>query len=165
MQARTAQTSIGHAFMDETRELPVVGWRELVDLPDLNLSGIPAKIDSGARTSSLHGRVIEEIVRGDKKFVRFSVDWDGIEHVCEAVHVDIRGITSSNGDTQRRYVIKTPLKIGTTQLRAEISLADRSDMQFPMLIGRSSLRRRFLIDSGHSWLQSPQIKRVKQRKT
>ena len=74
---------------------------------------------------------------------------------CEAIHVDIRGITSSNGETQRRYVIKTPLKIGDTEFKAEISLADRSDMKFPMLIGRSDLRRRFLVDSGYSWLQTP----------
>ncbi len=134
--------------------LPVIGWRELVDLPQLGLSGIPAKIDSGARTSSLHGRVIEEIDREGEQFVRFAVDWDGTEHLCEAIHVDIRGITSSNGKTQQRYVIKTPIKIGDIEFRAEISLTDRSDMKFPMLIGRSSLRRRFLVDSGHSWLQT-----------
>lgn len=138
-----------------------VGWRELVDLPDLNLQGIPAKIDTGARTSSLHARVIEEFQRDGESFVRFAVDWNGVRHQCEAIHVDVRGITSSNGDTQRRYVIKTPLKIGDTQVRAEISLADRSDMKFPMLIGRSSLRRRFLVDSGHSWLQSPSAKKNK----
>ncbi len=134
--------------------LPVIGWRELIDLPQLGLSGIPAKIDSGARTSSLNGRVIEVIDREGEQFVRFAVDWDGTEHICEAVHVDIRGITSSNGKTQQRYVIKTPIQIGDIEFRAEISLADRSDMKFPMLIGRSSLRRRFLVDSGHSWLQT-----------
>ncbi len=132
----------------------VIGWRELVDLPQLGLARIPAKIDSGARTSSLHGRVIEEINRDTERFVRFAVDWDGTEHICEAVHVDVRGITSSNGKTQQRYVIKTPIKIGDLQFRAEISLTDRSEMKFPMLIGRSSLRRRFLVDSGHSWLQT-----------
>ena len=138
-----------------------VGWRELVSLPDLNLSGIPAKIDTGARTSSLHAEVLEEFTREDGTWVRFAVDWDGERHQCEAIHVDKRGITSSNGETQQRYVIKTPLMIGTVQFKAEISLADRSDMKFPMLIGRSALRRRFLVDSGHSWLQSPGIIRKK----
>ncbi len=142
------------------KALPIVGWRELVDLPDLGLSGIPAKIDSGARTSSLHGEVIEDFERDGERFVRFAVDWDGERHECEAVHVDIRGITSSNGETQRRYVIKTPLKIGQTRFRAEISLADRSEMKFPLLIGRSSLRRRFLVDSGYSWLQTKSVKTV-----
>ena len=143
------------------RILPVVGWRELVDLPELGLSRIPAKFDTGARTSSLHGHVIEEFARGGEKFVRFAVDWDGVRHQCEAIHVDIRGVTSSNGETQRRYVIKTPLRIGEVEFRAEISLADRSDMRFPMLVGRSSLRRRFVVDSGYSWLQSAGMEAVK----
>jgi hypothetical protein len=135
----------------------VVGWRELVSLPELGLAGIPAKIDTGARTSSLHAHVLDDFIRAGQRFVRFAVDWDGKRHFCEAVHVDVRGITSSNGDTQERFVIKTPLTIGTLTFRAEISLADRSQMQFPMLIGRTALRRRLVVDSGHSWLQSPEI--------
>lgn len=142
------------------KELPIVGWRELIHLPELGLHSVPAKIDTGARTSSLHGTVLEEFERDGEKYVRFAVDFSGqhVRQVCEAVHVDIRGITSSNGETQSRYVIKTPLKIGDVEFRAEISLADRSDMRFPMLIGRSSLRRRFVVDSGYSWLQTPEMK-------
>lgn len=135
----------------------VVGWRELVSLPELGLAGIPAKIDTGARTSSLHAHVLDDFVRDGERFVRFAVDWGGERHFCEAIHVDVRGITSSNGDKQTRFVIKTPLTIGKVKFRAEISLADRSQMQFPMLIGRSALRRRMVVDSGHSWLQSPAI--------
>jgi len=135
----------------------VVGWRELISLPELGLAGIPAKIDTGARTSSLHGHVHDDFVRDGERFVRFAVDWDGVRHFCEAVHVDLRGITSSNGESQERFVIKTPLTIGNLSFRAEISLADRSQMQFPMLIGRTALRRRMVVDSGHSWLQSPMI--------
>ena len=140
---------------------PVVGWRELVGLPSLGLTDIPAKIDTGARTSSLHAQVLEEIEREDGRYVRFAVDWGGKRHECEAIHVDVRGVTSSNGETQQRYVIKTVLKIGEHQFKAEISLADRSDMKFPMLIGRSALRRRFFVDSGHSWLQPPRLKPLK----
>ena len=135
----------------------VVGWRELVDLPELGLTGRPAKIDTGARTSSLHAPVLEDFVRKGERFVRFAVDWGGERHRCEAIHVDVRGITSSNGEQQTRFVIKTPLKIGNLTFRAEISLADRSQMQFPMLIGRTALRRRMVVDSGHSWLHSPEI--------
>lgn len=137
--------------------LAIVGWREKVDLPELGLKSVPAKIDSGARTSSLHAIIIDQFARDGENFVRFAVDFGDqhVRQVCEAVHVDWRGITSSNGKTQRRMIIKTPLKIGALTFRAEISLADRSDMKFPMLIGRSSLRRRFVVDSGHSWLQTP----------
>ncbi len=143
--------------MADPRSLITVGWRELVSLPELGLAGIPAKIDTGARTSSLHADVLDDFMRGGERFVRFAVDWDGQRHFCEAVHVDVRGITSSNGDQQTRFVIKTPLMIGKMRFRAEISLADRSQMQFPMLIGRTALRRRVVVDSGHSWLQSPAI--------
>lgn len=143
--------------MAEPRPLTVVGWRELVSLPELGLTGIPAKIDTGARTSSLHAHVLDDFMRDGERFVRFAVDWGGERHFCEAVHVDVRGITSSNGDQQTRFVIKTPLMIGKVRFRAEISLADRSQMQFPMLIGRTALRRRMVVDSGHSWLQSPAI--------
>lgn len=135
----------------------IVGWRELVSLPELGLAGIPAKIDTGARTSSLHADVLDDFTRDGQRFVRFAVDWGGVRHNCEAVHVDVRGITSSNGEQQTRFVIKTPLTIGNLTFRAEISLADRSQMQFPMLIGRTALRRRMMVDSGHSWLQSPAI--------
>ncbi|NCP13559.1 MAG: ATP-dependent zinc protease [Sphingomonadales bacterium] len=140
---------VGHS------RLMQVGWRELVSLPELGLAGIPAKIDTGARTSSLHADVLDDFQRDGERFVRFAVDWNGMRHTCEAVHVDLRGITSSNGDQQTRFVIKTPLTIGNLNFRAEISLADRSQMQFPMLIGRTALRRRMMVDSGHSWLQSP----------
>lgn len=157
----SAPAATGHKTEPQTA---IVGWRELVHLPELGLHGIPAKIDTGARTSSLHGSVIEELERDGERFVRFAVDFDGERHICEAVHVDVRGITSSNGETQRRYVIKTPLKIGRKTFRAEISLADRSDMKFPMLIGRSSLRRRFYVDSGYSWLQTAEMATAKGHK-
>lgn len=147
-----------------SKHLPIVGWREHVSLPDLALSGIPAKIDTGARTSSLHAEVLEEFERDGERFVRFCVDWDGKRHECEAIHVDIRGITSSNGETQNRYVIKTPLKIGDTVFRTEISLADRSDMKFPILVGRTALRRHFVVDSGYSWLQTPSMRKKKGQK-
>lgn len=145
--------------MQDRRALKTIGWREIVHLPELGLHSIPAKIDTGARTSSLHATILEEFTRDGETFVRFAVDFplQQVRQVCEAVHVDWRGVTSSNGTTQLRRIIKTPLKVGPVRFRAEISLADRSDMRFPMLIGRSSLRRRFVVDSGHSWLQSPGI--------
>ena len=111
----------------------MVGWRELVHLPELGLGGVPAKIDTGARTTSLHGTVLEQFERDGLKYVRFAVDFERqhVRQICEAVHVDKRTITSSNGDRQTRFIVKTPLRIGSVEHRAEISLADRSDMRFP----------------------------------
>lgn len=146
----------GPAIIDHRETLPTIGWRELVAMPELGLTAIPAKIDTGARTSSLHATILERFERDGQAYVRFAVDYaqQHVRQICEAVHVDWRGITSSNGETQRRMIIKTPIRIGDVEFRAEISLADRSDMKFPMLIGRSALRRHFLVDSGHSWLQT-----------
>lgn len=156
----------GSRMAGNGKPLPVVGWRELVWLPGLGLSGVPAKIDTGARTSSLHATVLEHFDRDGEDFVRFAVDFEPqhVRQVCEAVHVDKRGITSSNGETQMRLIVKTPIRIGDLEFRAEFSLADRSDMRFPMLIGRSALRRRFVVDSGHSWLQTPGMEPVKGHK-
>jgi hypothetical protein len=137
------------------RGLMIVGWREQVSLPELGIAAIPAKIDTGARTSALNAQVIETFDRGGLSHVRFVARWPGHERLCEAPVVDCRTIRSSNGDLQQRIVIKTPLRIGTLTVTAEITLADRSEMQLPMLVGRTALRRRMVVDSSHSWLQSP----------
>jgi len=140
------------------RKLECVGWRELVQLPQLSKARIPAKIDTGARTSSLHATDITRFERDGHRWVRFRLDiGDGHSEpvVCEAPRHDHRVITSSNGQSEERLIIKTDLKIGAHRFRAEFSLADRSDMKFPILIGRMALRGRFLVDSGRSYLQSP----------
>ena len=136
----------------------LVGWRELVGLPDLVDARIPAKIDTGARTSSLHATEIERFDREGRRWVRFLLDLgDGRSEpvTCEVPRADKRLITSSNGEGQERFIIKTALTLGDQTFRAEFSLADRSDMKFPILIGRTALRRRFVVDSGRSYLQSP----------
>jgi hypothetical protein len=89
--------------------------------------------------------------------VRFQLDvGDGKSEpvTCEVPRADRRIITSSNGESQERLIIKTTLALGDHSFRAEFSLADRSDMKFPILIGRMALRSRFLVDSGRSYLQS-----------
>ena len=138
-------------------EPSIVGWRELVSLPDLVDVRIPAKIDTGARTSSLHATEIERFDRDGQRWVRFLLDLgEGRSQpvTCEVPRADKRIITSSNGEGQERFIIKTALTLGDQTFRAEFSLADRSDMKFPILIGRTALRRRFLVDSGGSYLQS-----------
>lgn len=135
----------------------VVGWREMVSLPDLSAQRIPAKIDTGARTSSLHATDIERFDRDGHRWIRFQLDVGGGQSepvTVEVPHADRRTVTSSNGEAQERYIIKTDLQIGSERFAAEFSLADRSDMKFPILIGRTALRRRFLVNSGRSYLQS-----------
>ena len=143
-------------------ELWQVGWREMIALPELTAARIPAKIDTGARTSSLHATEIERFDRDGHRWVRFQLDvGDGKSDsvTCEVPRSDRRTITSSNGDSQERLIIKTTLALGEHSFRAEFSLADRSDMKFPILIGRMALRNRFLVDSGRSYLQSKREER------
>lgn len=144
------------------KDKALVGWREMIALPDLFDARIPAKIDTGARTSSLHATEIERFDRDGQRWVRFLLDLgEGRSEPvsCEVPRADRRIITSSNGEGQDRFIIKTRLQIGEHSFRAEFSLADRSDMKFPILIGRTALRSRFLVDPGRSWLQSTRQER------
>lgn len=144
--------------------LEMVGWREMVALPDLSSARIPAKIDTGARTSSLHATDIERFAREGHHWLRFQLDLGhGLREpvVVEVRHADRRIITSSNGEAELRPIIKTQLQLGNLLFAAEFSLRDRSDMKFPILIGRSALRGRFTVDSGRSYLQSDAAERRK----
>ncbi|NNC60319.1 MAG: ATP-dependent zinc protease [Erythrobacter sp.] len=143
--------------MADKVKLQKVGWREMVALPDLTDVRIPAKIDTGARTSSLHALAIERFDREGHRWVRFLLDL-GHQRVqpvtVEVPRADKRVVTSSNGEAEERFIIKTWVELGEIRFPAEFSLTDRSDMKFPILIGRTALRRRFLVDSGRSYLQS-----------
>ncbi len=140
----------------DMRRRPIVGWREVVALPELGVLGIPAKIDTGARTSSLHAVNIDLFDRDGLEFARFDLDFGGEKPTrhCEATRVAHRFITSSNGVAEERLIVKTTLSMGGIEFRAEFSLADRSDMVFPMLVGRTALRKRFLVNPGRSYLVS-----------
>ncbi len=136
--------------------IPVLGWREAVGLPEFGLSGIPAKIDTGARTSALHATHIEMVEREGVAHARFRIDL-GHGHetaLCEACHVSRRKITSSNGLSEERLVVTTRLELGGQLFDAEFSLTDRSDMVHPVLIGRTALRKRFLVDPARTFLKS-----------
>ncbi|MEO1968138.1 MAG: RimK/LysX family protein [Sphingomonadaceae bacterium] len=144
------------------RPLEAVGWREMIALPKLTTHRIPAKIDTGARTSSLHATEIERFERDGHQWLRFLLDIGlGLSEpvVCELPRVGRRTIVSSNGEAQDRFIIKTRLRLGETEFAAEFSLADRSDMKFPILVGRTALRGRFMVDSGRSYLQSDAAER------
>lgn len=136
--------------------LPVLGWREAIGLPEFGLGPISAKIDTGARTSALHATHIELIEQDGIPLVRFRIDL-GHGHetaACETHAVSRRKITSSNGHSQERLVIATKLALGGLLFSAEFSLTDRSDMLHPVLIGRTALEQRFLVDPARTYLLS-----------
>jgi hypothetical protein len=131
---------------------PVIGWREWVGLPDLGVDWIKTKVDTGARSSSLHAWDIE--VAGD--VVRFSVhplqDDDGVVVQAEAELIEHRDVRSSNGDVEERPVIRTVAVLRGEGIPIELTLSRRDEMGFRMLLGRSAVRRRFLVDPGRSFL-------------
>lgn len=142
----------------QSLQLPAIGWREWLSLPDLGLTGIKAKIDTGARSSALHAFDIEFFKQQDLDFVRFKVhpyqfnDTDTV--IAEAELLDIRTVRNSGGQSQSRPVIKTNILLGEQLLPIELTLTNRDVMGFRMLLGRQAVRRRFLVDSGRSYLRS-----------
>ncbi len=134
----------------------MIGWREWVRLPVWDVAHIKAKIDTGARTSSLHAFGLEWFERDGVPRVRFQVQpWQ--RSVDDAVAVDAavvstRDVKSSSGAVERRPVVRTPIELAGTTVDAEITLTRRDEMGFRMLIGREALRRRFVVDPGRSYL-------------
>ena len=132
------------------------GWREWVTLPDLSPIPIKAKLDTGARTSALHAFRLKRFERDGKPWVRFDLhprqrsrnDATSVE----ALVVDERMVKSSNGRQERRPVIRTRCQIGGRIWRIEITLTRRDDMSFRLLLGRTALKGRLIVDSGRSYL-------------
>ncbi|GGD31233.1 ATP-dependent zinc protease family protein [Sinisalibacter lacisalsi] len=140
------------------RKPTVIGWREHVALPELGLDRIDAKIDTGARTTALHASRIRIFERDGEPWVEFHPEHDRLDdaRLCRLRLHDRRAITNTSGVPQDRVIIRTRLLIAGHRIRIEVSLADRADMTFPIIIGRSALRRaRLLVDSGRSWLTTP----------
>lgn len=128
-----------------------IGWREKVDLPELDLHGIRAKIDTGARTSVLHCREIELVQLDGQPHVSFrplEEGFPGGHHTCiMPLHAE-RTVKNSFGQLEHRYVIQTQIRLFGEAFDIEISLRDRSGMRFPMLLGRAFIRGKFVVDVG-----------------
>ena len=138
------------------RTLPLIGWREWVDLPELGIRDIKSKIDTGARTSSLHAWSVRPFVERGAPHVAFVVHPVQRRRLptveCIAPIHDQRLVKSSTGHRQMRYVIRTNVALGGLEWPIELTLADRDAMGFRMLLGRSAVRRRFAIDAGRSFI-------------
>ena len=130
------------------RDKIVIGRKEKVNLPELFLMDVVAKMDTGAFTSSLHCTNITTEMFRNKKLVFFSVfdENKNIEqNISCVVHAE-RQIKSSNGQKEKRYVISTTLQMGGKNFETEFTLTDRSEMKNQILIGRKALGGRFLVD-------------------
>lgn len=133
----------------------VLGWREWLALPTLDISAIKAKIDSGARSSALHVEAIEEFRRDNADWVRFQLNpltrsskrvrW------IETPLSERRKVTDSGGNVSVRPFIKTEVRIGPISFEIEMNLTNRRAMLFPMLLGRTAMSGRIVIDPQRSF--------------
>jgi hypothetical protein len=129
---------------------PLIGWREDVHLPELGGGVIIAKIDTGARTAALHAEDIT--IKG--KRVAFALELEGRKHKMDVPIFGVKRVKSSSGHSEVRVVIETKLEIGHHKFSAEVTLTDRGDMGVPMLLGRNTIKGRFLVNPGRSFLIS-----------
>lgn len=150
---------------DLKKSATIIGWREWAGLPDLGLFAIKAKVDTGAKTSSLHAFDIKVIKKeGKKPYVHFKVHplQSDLTLVvtCKAPLVDQRIVSDSGGHKEERYVIRTWLQLGTLKKRVELTLSNRETMKYRMLIGRSALKQ-FYIDPSQSYLTGKSLRQKK----
>lgn len=128
----------------------VIGWWEWVSLPELGISRVKVKVDTGAKTSALHVSQMHYEKIGKKEFIRFVVHplqrSTRPEIEVRAELLEYRAVRSSVGTLTIRPVICTPIKVGSREVMAEVTLVNRDMMGFRMLLGRQALKGRFVVD-------------------
>jgi len=139
-------------------KLPLIGRVEHIDFPEWELFDIDAKIDTGAYTSSLHCHLIEAFEKDGRPHVKFSLldptheTYNG--KVLKLPVHDSKMIKSSNGEKEERFIIKTIIRIFDQSFEVELSLTDRSEMRYPVLIGRKLIRDNFIVDVSQKYLSN-----------
>ena len=130
----------------------VIGRREWIALPQLGVSALHGKIDTGAYRSSLHAEQVEEFEKEGEDWIRFVThSQDGKEVPCESIIAFRKRVKSSTGEAKERYFLRTKFRAaGGLEWPVLMSLADRSEMTFPLLIGRRALSSRFVVDTSMS---------------
>ena len=146
------------------KEKSIIGWREWLALPELGIQAIKAKIDTGARTSALHTFGLEPFEQDGNLKVRFGIHplqrRKDIEINCVADVVDRRRVTSSDGQSERRFVIRTCVALGALRWPIELTLTNRRSMRFRMLLGRAAIGGYLLVDPAKSYLSGRRLSKL-----
>ena len=142
--------------MSDISKKMIVGALENCNLPEFGINNLQIRVDTGAKTSSLHVDDIKKFKKGGKIWVKFLLHPD-IYHLeetveCKAKLHDIRRVKSSNGESEQRYIIKTDIELGGEVWPIEISLTDRRDMSYLMLFGRQGMGKRILVDPSRNFI-------------
>ena len=136
--------------------MELIGRKEMISFPQLQLLRVPAKVDTGAYRSSIHCSKVKEIVKDGQSLLQ--VVFLGKMHpqfvksgqlFSDYKKVKVR---SSNGEMQERYMVKAQIALGKRKFKTEFTLTNRSAMKTPVLLGRKALRERFLVDVSKSYL-------------
>jgi hypothetical protein len=139
-----------------------IGWREWLSLPELDIHKIKAKVDTGARTSALHAFSLRPFRQDNCDKISFDIH--PVQHdstvvvTCVADIIDRRWVTDSGGHRDERYVICTPVILGNDTWPIEITLTERDTMLFRMLLGRSAIRKRYVVDPARSFTGTHKVK-------
>ncbi|MDQ6647693.1 MAG: RimK/LysX family protein [Pseudomonadota bacterium] len=137
-------------------DLITLGWRERLALPQLGIGMLKAKLDTGARSSSLHVDTIEEFQREGVLWLRFAVYVDRrhpLDVCCEAPALDRRVVIDTGGRRTERWFIRTDVELAGRRFGVDVNLTDRRHMLFPMLLGRTAVSGHFAVDPARSYTQ------------
>ncbi len=153
--------------MTDSHSYTLAGWREWVSLPALGVPWVKAKLDTGARSSAIHVFDLEELERDGERWARFRIqpwqksDEDAVDVECPVL--DTREVRSSSGHSEERLVVAMDLTLMGRTVPVEVTLANRDEMGFRMLVGREALRQGYAVDPGASYLGGRPPLRLRRR--
>lgn len=125
--------------------METLGAREVISLPILGIDKIDARVDTGAKSSSLHVEKIEEVEKNGMRYISFVVPAAG-NKIFETDEFTVKRVKSSNGEIQRRYAVKITVELYGKRYKTDFTLASRHNMKFPVLLGRRILKNNFIVD-------------------